>query len=166
MNTKHSVILIPSIHPDVRLIDYMRELMQEGFCDIIVVNDGSGEEYEQVFTRLADMGCAVLKHAVNYGKGRALKTGFNEFLNRFGKAKDECGIITVDSDGQHLVKDVVRMDRRLSEAGGPGKCFLYTNKILNFDIGYADMVLHRIRFKPLHFGVLGKNIPKMTGLIY
>ncbi len=70
---------------------------------------------------LADMGCAVLKYAVNDGKGRALKTGFNEFPNRFGKAGDVCGIITVDSDDQHLVKGVVRMGRRLSEAGSTGK---------------------------------------------
>lgn len=121
MHIKHSVILIPALHPSQTLKDYIRDLMQEGFSNIIIVDDGSGEKYRQIFAQLADMGCIVLRHAVNCGKGRALKTGFNEFLNRFGKADHICGIITVDSDGQHLAKDVVRMDQRLSEAAAAGR---------------------------------------------
>lgn len=118
MDVRQSVILIPALHPDESLTDYVRELQEEGFCNIIIVDDGSGEQYEQIFARLSGMGCVVLRHAINYGKGRALKNGFNEFLNRFGRNEKICGIITADSDGQHLVKDVVRMDGRLAEAGG------------------------------------------------
>ncbi len=124
MKMRQSVILIPSLHPDEKLAAYVRALFEEGFRRIIIVDDGSGELYEPIFMQLADMGCVVLKHAVNCGKGRALKNGFHEFLNRFGKAEDVCGVITVDSDGQHLVKDVVRMDRRLSEIGAGQKCLL------------------------------------------
>lgn len=112
---RHSVILIPSLNPDGRLEPYVWELQKRGFEHIIVVNDGSGKEYDPVFHRLEDMGCIVLRHAVNYGKGRALKNGFNEFLNRFQEDEEICGVITADSDGQHLVKDVVRMDELLYE---------------------------------------------------
>lgn len=114
---RHSVILIPSLSPDEKLLPYVEELIGQGFTHIIIVNDGSTKEYDPVFSRLESMGCIVLKHAVNYGKGRALKNGFNEFLNRFGEDEEICGIITADSDGQHLVKDVVRMDQKLEEAG-------------------------------------------------
>lgn len=114
---RHSVILIPCLSPDKGLIAYVEELVGQGFEHIIVVNDGSGKEYDPIFADLQELGCIVLKHAVNYGKGRALKNGFNEFLNRFGEAEEICGIITADSDGQHLVKDVVRMDQRMWEAG-------------------------------------------------
>ena len=51
------------------------------------------------------MGVVVLTHALNYGKGRALKTAFNYVLNNY---KDVVGVITVDSDGQHLVKDALK----------------------------------------------------------
>lgn len=112
---RHSVILIPSLSPDEKLIPYVRELMGQGFEHVIIVNDGSKKEYDAVFNALKEMGCMVLKHAVNYGKGRALKNGFNEFLNRFSQNEGICGIITADSDGQHLVQDVVRMDQRLYE---------------------------------------------------
>lgn len=114
---RHSVILIPSLSPDGKLVSYVEELIGQGFTHIIVINDGSAKEYDSVFLNLVDMGCIVLKHAVNYGKGRALKNGFNEFLNRFDEDEEICGIITVDSDGQHLVEDVIRMDQKLTEAG-------------------------------------------------
>lgn len=128
---RHSVILIPSLSPDGKLIPYVEELIRQGFIHIIVVNDGSAKEYDPVFSKLESMGCIVLRHAVNYGKGRALKNGFNEFLNRFGEDEKICGIITADSDGQHLVKDVVRMDQRL-ESVGRNKEQLFLG-IRNFD---------------------------------
>lgn len=114
---RHSVILIPALSPDEKLFSYVEELLGQGFSHIIIVNDGSGKEYDSIFSHLENMGCIILKHAANYGKGRALKSGLNEFLNRFGEDEEICGVITVDSDGQHLVKDVVRMDRQMAEAG-------------------------------------------------
>jgi hypothetical protein len=51
-------------------------------------------------------GVHVLRHAVNLGKGRALKTGFNFILGRFPHLM---GVVTPDADGQHRVEDVVRV---------------------------------------------------------
>ena len=51
----------------------------------------------------AALGCLVLQHAINMGKGRALKTGFNEALYR-GYA--DHGLITADADGQHTPADI------------------------------------------------------------
>lgn len=110
LQMEQSVILIPALNPDDKLRLYVQELMQEGFSHIIIINDGSKEECNSIFEALQDMGCIVIKHAINYGKGRALKNGFNLFLNQYEQNPDIKGIITVDSDGQHLVKDVLRMD--------------------------------------------------------
>lgn len=45
----------------------------------------------------------MLRHHLNFGKGRALKTALNYFLN-------ECpgfeGLVTVDADGQHRIGDI------------------------------------------------------------
>lgn len=131
---RHSVILIPSLNPDSRLTPYVRELQKEGFGHIIVVNDGSRKEYEPVFEELERMGCTVLRHAANYGKGRALKNGFNEVLNRFSENEEICSVITADSDGQHLVKDVVRMDEMLYEKRPEEGLFLGTR-----DFGRKDV---------------------------
>jgi putative flippase GtrA len=84
-----------------------------GFHDFVVIDDGSQPESEWVFDRLATrQGCVVLRHAINLGKGRALKTGLNHFLLQF---PDHCGVVTVDADGQHTAADAAAIARVLSE---------------------------------------------------
>lgn len=112
---RQSVILIPALDPGDNLKFYVQELMQKGFPYIIIVNDGSREEFNSVFDDLQAMGCIVIKHEANYGKGRALKNGFGLFLDRYEHDPDISGVITVDSDGQHLVKDVLRMNDILTK---------------------------------------------------
>ena len=43
-------ILIPAYRPDHLLIELLQKLKAENF-DIVVVNDGSGEEYQSVLER-------------------------------------------------------------------------------------------------------------------
>ena len=97
--------LIPAFSPDRLLLDLVSDLRAGGFCSIIVVDDGSPPESAPVFDELATIpGCDLLRHEVNRGKGRAIKTGLAFFLERYPGAE---GIITVDADGQHRAKDVV-----------------------------------------------------------
>ena len=105
------VILIPSLNPDNRLINLVEELIANGFKNIIIVNDGSSVEYNKYFDKLKEK-TTILYHAVNLGKGRALKTGFNEYLRKYSK---KCGIVTVDSDGQHKIEDIKKVSKRLVE---------------------------------------------------
>ncbi len=56
----------------------------------------------------------VLHHAVNLGKGAALKTGLNHFCFAMPQAS---GVVTADADGQHLAADVLRIAARLEETG-------------------------------------------------
>ena len=105
-------VLIPAFKPEESLIDLSDALLKKGFHQFVIVDDGSGDDYLPIFRRLDDMGCCVLTHAVNMGKGRALKTGMNHIiLNNPGID----GIITADADGQHLVKDIVRVGETLLE---------------------------------------------------
>ena len=92
-------IIIPSYEPDEKLIHLLKQLRDTGFKNIVVVNDGSGEPYTHFFKEAETVyGCSVLHHAVNQGKGRALKTAFNYCLGAFENAP---GVVTADSDGQH-----------------------------------------------------------------
>ena len=54
--------------------------------------------------------CVLLRHARNLGKGRALKTAFNHYLNNFGDMK---GLVTIDADGQHHIEDIVSCSLKL-----------------------------------------------------
>ncbi|MGN0132568.1 MAG: glycosyltransferase [Lachnospiraceae bacterium] len=113
-NTDRIGIIIPSLSPDDRLIKLVEELIQNGFYDILIVNDGSEPEYDTFFERAQALGAVVIRHAVNQGKGRALKTAFHYILNEW----DDCtGVITIDSDGQHTVPDIIACRKSLKEHG-------------------------------------------------
>ncbi|MHB8880792.1 MAG: glycosyltransferase [Thermodesulfovibrionales bacterium] len=100
-------VLIPAYNPDDSLLSLADRLIGRGFKDIVIVNDGSDRSCGDLFEKLEMTGhCHVLHHAVNLGKGRALKTGFNHICINFKGAK---GVITVDADGQHLPEDAAKV---------------------------------------------------------
>ncbi len=109
---KNYAILIPAYKPVFdQMIPFVKELLTV-FDKIVTVDDGGGETYSNVFTECEALGCSVLHHEVNRGKGAALKTGF-EFIGR--EMKDCGGVITADCDGQHAVADIIKVAEALSE---------------------------------------------------
>ncbi|GIM29272.1 dolichol-phosphate mannosyltransferase [Clostridium polyendosporum] len=110
---KDIVVLIPAFNPDNKLVILINELTELGVENIIVVDDGSKNECKNIFEIIRSFNqCDVLQHAVNLGKGRALKTGFNHFLNHY---KGFTGVITVDADGQHKCGDIVKVAQALGD---------------------------------------------------
>ena len=114
------IALIPAYEPDEKLKKLADELAERGF-DIVVVDDGSGPDHAELFEALSQ-NATVLTHAVNRGKGAALKTGLS-YINKYmaytesvltpAGAETVSGrdavIVTVDADGQHLPDDVLRV---------------------------------------------------------
>jgi len=113
MKTKIKVVpVIPSLNPDQKLIDYVSALIKLGFEKIIIVNDGSSQKHDKYFDKLIDKKeCIILKHTVNKGKGSALKTAFNYYLENFSNYD---GVVTADSDGQHSPEDTLKVALKLS----------------------------------------------------
>jgi len=101
--SKISVVL-PSLDPDEKLIAVIDGLLEYGFSDIILVNDGSRQENLHYFTDLAALHpeITLLHHEVNKGKGAALKNAFRWFLNN---RPEGFGVVTVDGDNQHHPAD-------------------------------------------------------------
>ena len=65
--------------------------------DVFVIDDGSNAETRAICAALADEGlCVVHHHAVNAGKGAAVKTGF-----RLAQERGFTHAVQVDGDGQH-----------------------------------------------------------------
>lgn len=106
------VVLIPAYKPDEELIKLVNEIYSEKLS-ILIVDDGSGKEYENIFERIADK--AVIIHSpCNEGKGNALKRGMNAIKENY----PECEyFITADSDGQHKVADILRVREKLRDGG-------------------------------------------------
>ena len=113
--SKISVVL-PSLDPDEKLIRVVDGLLEHGFTDIILVNDGSKAENLHYFTDLAAQHPEIhlLHHEVNKGKGAALKNAFRYFLEN---RPEGCGVVTVDGDDQHHPEDTVRCCERMMQTG-------------------------------------------------
>ncbi|MGI6717168.1 MAG: glycosyltransferase [Eubacteriales bacterium] len=110
---KRTVIVIPALDPNERICILVGDLVKAGFSNIVIVDDGSMEDNKKYFEILkANYGCRILKHAVNMGKGRALKTAFNYVLNEF---PDTAGVVTADCDGQHTVEDIIKCSNELEQ---------------------------------------------------
>ena len=101
------VALIPVYNPTEVLVNLLRGLAAEDFTAVIVVNDGSSAHYDRCFNEIRNLDkVCLLRHAVNRGKGAALKTGMNHAYCHLG---DLLGVVVVDADGQHLVEDAVKV---------------------------------------------------------
>ena len=113
---KNIPIVIPAYEPDERLIKLLEELKMNKLQPVIVVDDGSGEKYSDIFIQaerlVGDTGGVILHHAENRGKGRALKTAFSYVLEHFPHT---VGCVTADSDGQHTVSCITRVGDVLQE---------------------------------------------------
>jgi glycosyltransferase involved in cell wall biosynthesis len=114
------IALIPAYEPEKKILKLTDDLIRKGF-DIVIVDDGSGPDYAELFEELSQK-ATVLSHGENRGKGAALKTGM-KYINRYmaysesvltaAGARTVSGrdavIVTVDADGQHLPEDVQRV---------------------------------------------------------
>jgi glycosyltransferase involved in cell wall biosynthesis len=109
-------VLIPAWQPEQPLSVLTAALVAQGFGAVLVVDDGSDERCSVLFEQIAVLPRVhVLKHAVNLGKGRALKTGINYFLNTLPEMD---GLVTADADGQHTPADIMRVAQALLDSRG------------------------------------------------
>jgi len=104
-------VLIPAYNPDTKLVCLINDLPSSIFTTIIVVDDGSEDSCELIFQELEKIEkVTLLSHAVNLGKGAAIKTGLNHIYCWF---RDHHGTIIMDADGQHLVEDALKVAAQL-----------------------------------------------------
>ena len=83
--------------------------------------------------------CSVIHHEVNKGKGAALKTAF-----KYATSLDDSitGAITADADGQHKIKDIVRISECMDQhpdALALG-CRSFTDKAIPFRSRFGNTV--------------------------
>lgn len=113
MDYTNVTAVLPSLNPDDTLVEVAESLLEAGFREIVVINDGSDEAHLEPFQKAAKHPEVVLlTHEVNRGKGAAMKTAFRWLLEN---RPDCAGVVTVDGDGQHLAADVKNCAQRMIE---------------------------------------------------
>jgi glycosyltransferase involved in cell wall biosynthesis len=109
------IILIPAYEPDQQLPALIRSIRDaEPWATVVVVDDGSGPAYKDVFDGVKALGCHVIGYARNRGKGFALKTGFGFIANQLPGRN----VVCADSDGQHTIVDILKVAAAV-QAGSP-----------------------------------------------
>jgi glycosyltransferase involved in cell wall biosynthesis len=99
-------IVIPAFNEATVIGDVIADV-RSVFGNVVCVDDGSRDDTGDSALRA---GAHVVRHPVNLGQGAAIQTGVEYARSRPGAAV----FATFDADGQHRVKDVVRMIDRLA----------------------------------------------------
>ena len=99
-----NIVIIPAYKPNNELINLVEELYRNEI-GIIVVNDGSGKDYEPIFNSISEKS-HIVNIVCNSGKGVALKTGMQTLIDNY----PECEFfVTADADGQHKCENIIRV---------------------------------------------------------
>ena len=115
-------VLIPAYKPDEKFVDFVTLLTTRNI-PVVAVDDGSGEACAKFFNAAEELGCVVVHHEVNKGKGQALRTGFEEVIRLNSKGAGYNYVITADCDGQHDLQAITTVveaaEASLSSEKGP-----------------------------------------------
>lgn len=93
MSQINAALVIPSLNPDKKIMQVIRQTVDQGFSTILVVDDGSDTAHKQIFQTLCQTypQITLLTHPKNLGKGEGLKTAFRYYLEHFaGQARWRC----------------------------------------------------------------------------
>ena len=78
---KVKALVIPAYQPSEALLYLLQALPDESFAVVVVVDDGSGPEYAEIFARAAALPKVhVARHAMRIGRGAAVRTGIHAAL--------------------------------------------------------------------------------------
>ncbi len=99
-------IVVPAFNEATVIGDVIADV-RSVFGHVVCVDDGSGDDTGAAALRA---GAHVVRHPVNLGQGAAIQTGVEYARGQPGAAV----FATFDADGQHRVKDVIRMIDRLA----------------------------------------------------
>jgi glycosyltransferase involved in cell wall biosynthesis len=102
-------IIIPAYQPNNELVSLIKALTRNPNQRIILVDDGSTGNSREIIDAIdKDFSQVdVLRHAINLGKSKAIRTGFNHYLLNY--ANDSIGIVTVDSDERFNQNDISKI---------------------------------------------------------
>ena len=109
------IVVIPAYEPMREFVDYAKTVA--AFAKrLVVVNDGSGREYDGIFKKIASIeNVDYISYGENRGKGYALKAAFKFCTESFSENDI---IVTADCDGQHTAEDVLALYRAAIENTG------------------------------------------------
>ena len=124
--------LIPAYKPNENLIYFVQSLEKRGI-EVVVVDDGSGEEYLPLFSQLEkNSNAKIIRFYINQGKGAALKEGLS-YLNNI---EGDFAVITLDADGQHSLQDATYLLEKAAKSEDDRKLYYKKGILFFYRSGY------------------------------
>lgn len=106
-------IVIPAYEPKEIFCTYAKELQDKKIGTLVVVDDGSGIKYKNIFDNVqSNENTILLTHEKNIGKGQALKTAY-QYIKDHGPSNSK--ILCVDCDGQHTIHDIENIAKQMDQ---------------------------------------------------
>lgn len=100
-------VVVPLFNEEKHIIEVLRGL-EKYKLPVIVVNDGSNDDSRIKIRDLRIREVTLLEHAINLGKGAAMKTGADYAFVHGAEA-----VIFIDADGQHEAEDLSKFIAKL-----------------------------------------------------
>lgn len=94
-------IVVPAYEEGKIIGDVLEGLKNEGYGQIIVVDDGSEDNTAEI---AESKGAEVIRHKENSGLGASLRTGL-----RAARDRDADIVVTFDADGQHDPREIDKL---------------------------------------------------------
>lgn len=106
------IVIVPSYEPKRTFVDYAMQVAAFAGT-LVVVNDGSGREYDGIFEEIAKAdNVRYIAYGENHGRGYALKKAFRYCSETY----DEDYIcVTADGDGRYGATDIRRVAKLSAE---------------------------------------------------
>ena len=101
-----SIALIPAYNEQAAIVDIINRSFKY-VDDVLVIDDGSQDNTSKLVEKTDAM---LIRHSTNYGKGVALRDGFNQ-------VKDYDIVVTIDGDGQHNPDEIPLLIKPIIEDG-------------------------------------------------
>ncbi len=102
-----TLLVIPVYNHSATLGAVVRQARATGW-DVLVVDDGSDDSVSDL--NAAKLGCELVRHPTNLGKGAAILTGAAH-----AREKGYPHILTLDADGQHDPKEALKLLAEIKE---------------------------------------------------
>jgi dolichol-phosphate mannosyltransferase len=145
MNTKKIYILLPAYNEELSIPKCLADIynLSIDVCPILV-DDGSIDKTVEKALKFKDKGIIIIKHEVNKGLGKAIRTGFDYLI-------DHCNsndlVITMDADCTHPIETVYNLIAKIDQGfdcviasrfidGGQEKGVSFFRRILSHSAGF------------------------------
>ncbi len=95
---KDILVVIPAFNEGTVIADVVLRVIDEGYLNVLVINDGSVDQTSEEARRA---GAVVVSHMVNRGAGAGAQTGI-----AYARKHQISYIVQIDADGQHFPEDI------------------------------------------------------------